>query len=232
MFCSYQGCWRTILAGQGYSVWKVGLLKGSFMQKSGSYHMTRGTRSLEYLWNTLYLWFSQNLQFTRRRCLKFNNGWNGVSRLASCRSPIIYFSQAPHGGVCLLTGPAGCGKTATVEALSQDMKCDIIEWVNPTTMTSGTSLLTEQDSHQHDVTYYQPSQTKQFCDFLNRADRYPSLQLEGDSFNEVKAKKIVVIEVMVSGIRQEAVSLATTILECFNMLNTIQWQFFERLFEK
>ena len=145
--------------------------------------------------------FSQNLQFTRRRCLKFNNGWNGVSRLAPCRNPKLLYkinlSQAPHGGVCLLSGPAGCGKTATVKALSRDIKWDIIEWVNPTTMTSATSLPTEQDSHQYGVTYYQPSQTKQFCDFLSRADRYPSLQLEGDSSNEVKAKKIVVIEVMI-----------------------------------
>jgi len=64
--------------------------------------------------------------------------------------------------VCLLSGPAGCEKTATVKALSPGMKCDIIEWVNPTTMTSGTSLLTEQDSYQYGVIYYQPSQTKQF----------------------------------------------------------------------
>ena len=98
--------------------------------------------------------------------------------------------------MCLLSGPAGCGKTATVKALSQDMKCDILEWVNPTTMTGGTSLLTQQDSDG--VTYYQPSQTKQFCDFLSRADRYPSLQLDGDPSNEIAAKKIVVIEVKVS----------------------------------
>jgi len=58
-------------------------------------------------------------------------------------------------------------------------------------MTSGASLLTEQDSHQYVVAYYQPSQTKQFYDFLSRADRYSRLQLEGDLSNGLKAKTII-----------------------------------------
>jgi len=73
------------------------------------------------------------------------------------------------------------------------MKCDIIEWVNPTTVTSTTSSLAQQDYYGR--SQYQPSQTKLFCDFLNTADRYPSLQLEENSSNEIVAKKIVLIEV-------------------------------------
>ena len=31
----------------------------------------------------------------------------------------------------LLTGPPGCGKTATLHALSRDMGFTVVEWVNP-----------------------------------------------------------------------------------------------------
>ena len=33
----------------------------------------------------------------------------------------------------LLTGPPGCGKTATLHALAKDMAFSIVEWVNPNT---------------------------------------------------------------------------------------------------
>lgn len=102
--------------------------------------------------------------------------------------------------MCLLTGPAGCGKTATIWALSQDMKFEVLEWTNPMTRSSAANPYSissgqqmEQDSTEH--FYYEPSQTKQFSDFLNRADRYPSVLLEGNPANDIKEKKIVLIEV-------------------------------------
>ena len=33
--------------------------------------------------------------------------------------------------ILLLTGPPGCGKSATVRALSNEMEFDIKEWINP-----------------------------------------------------------------------------------------------------
>ena len=43
--------------------------------------------------------------------------------------------------------------------------------------------------------YYEPSQTKLFSDFLNRANRYPSILLDENPTNGIKEKKIVLIEV-------------------------------------
>ena len=37
----------------------------------------------------------------------------------------------------LLTGPPGCGKTATLQALAGDMGFSVLEWVNPITNTGG-----------------------------------------------------------------------------------------------
>jgi len=81
------------------------------------------------------------------------------------------------------------------------MKFEVLEWTNPMTRSSGTNPFSisggqqmEQDTTEHHF-YYEPSQTKQFSDFLNRADRYPSVLLEGNSTNDIKEKKIVLIEV-------------------------------------
>ena len=37
----------------------------------------------------------------------------------------------------LLTGPPGCGKTATLQALAKDMDFSVLEWINPVTDTGG-----------------------------------------------------------------------------------------------
>ena len=101
--------------------------------------------------------------------------------------------------MCLLTGPAGCGKTATIRALSRDMEFEVLEWTNPMTRTSATTAYSisggQQMEGDNSHVYYEPSQTKLFSDFLNRADRYPSILLDGNSTNGIKEKKVVLIEV-------------------------------------
>lgn len=38
------------------------------------------------------------------------------------------------GSVLLLTGPPGCGKTATVQILVQDLGIQVHEWINPVSL--------------------------------------------------------------------------------------------------
>lgn len=43
----------------------------------------------------------------------------------------IIFFLCQDGCVLLLTGPAGCGKTATVQILAKDLGVQVQEWTNP-----------------------------------------------------------------------------------------------------
>lgn len=43
----------------------------------------------------------------------------------------IIFFLCQDGCVLLLTGPAGCGKTATVQILAKDLGIQVQEWTNP-----------------------------------------------------------------------------------------------------
>ena len=47
--------------------------------------------------------------------------------------PPLFLSQRSCHPMLLLTGPPGCGKTATLHALAKDMAFSIVEWVNPNT---------------------------------------------------------------------------------------------------
>ena len=43
--------------------------------------------------------------------------------------------QTAQHPILLLTGPAGCGKTATIQALSKDMGFSVVEWTNATDLS-------------------------------------------------------------------------------------------------
>ncbi|GAO51700.1 Rad17-domain-containing protein [Saitoella complicata NRRL Y-17804] len=64
----------------------------------------------------------------------------------------------------ILTGPAGTGKTATVEVLAKEIGFETLEWRNPTN-DGGV-----KDEIDHD------SLSRKFSDFINRGDRYSSLE--------------------------------------------------------
>ncbi|BFZ62201.1 RFC checkpoint protein Rad17 [Saitoella coloradoensis] len=64
----------------------------------------------------------------------------------------------------ILTGPAGAGKTATVEVLAKEIGFETLEWRNPT-----------NDGGVKDEIDYD-SLSRKFSDFINRGDRYSSLE--------------------------------------------------------
>ena len=50
---------------------------------------------------------------------------------------VLLSLQAARHPMLLLTGPPGCGKTATLCTLARNMGCAILEWVNPVTNVGG-----------------------------------------------------------------------------------------------
>ncbi|XP_013419387.1 cell cycle checkpoint protein RAD17 isoform X1 [Lingula anatina] len=101
--------------------------------------------------------------------------------------------RKPHQGapVLLLTGPAGAGKTATMNVLSQEHNIEIQEWVNP--------LVTQFEEIAFNREDYVPvegpthnSQVTVFRDFLLRANKYQTLQIFGG--DRCHSRKIVLVE--------------------------------------
>ena len=72
--------------------------------------------------------------------------------------PLSFSFQRARHPMLLLSGPPGCGKTATIHALAQDMGFSVLEWVNPTTEGTTSSwkeglsqlLLLTLRAHEHE----------------------------------------------------------------------------------
>lgn len=84
--------------------------------------------------------------------------------------------------VVILSGPPGCGKSATVRALSNDIGFHIEEWSTPV------------QKYEEGVQY--ESEKAKFKSFLLSSSRYPSLFSTTKQSNDVNTKKIVLIEDM------------------------------------
>ena len=53
--------------------------------------------------------------------------------VAAVTDPYVLYSQAARHPLLLITGPVGCGKTATLHALANNLGFFVLEWVNPVT---------------------------------------------------------------------------------------------------
>ncbi|XP_067677591.1 cell cycle checkpoint protein RAD17-like [Haliotis asinina] len=105
-------------------------------------------------------------------------------------------STPKHGApILLLTGPAGVGKTATIQVLCKELGLEVQEWTNPIqpSYNSEQLLPSAYNSFAHsglDIGYSE-SQVTQFKNFLLRANKYSSLQI-GDTLSS--SHKIIFIE--------------------------------------
>ncbi|NXF46209.1 RAD17 protein, partial [Oceanites oceanicus] len=106
----------------------------------------------------------------------------------------IFQRQPKQGGsVLLLTGPPGCGKTATIQILAKDLGVQVQEWTNPVSLDFTKEDLRNmfgQDSNFH--TFPSQAQAALFQDFLLRANKYNKLQMLGESSEN--DKKLILIE--------------------------------------
>ncbi|NWW71158.1 RAD17 protein, partial [Climacteris rufus] len=106
----------------------------------------------------------------------------------------IFQRQPKQGGsILLLTGPPGCGKTATLQVLAKDLGLQVQEWTNPLSLDFTKEDLRNMFGHDSNFhTFPSQAQAALFQDFLLRANKYNKLQMLGESSEN--DKKLILIE--------------------------------------
>ncbi|XP_010635606.1 cell cycle checkpoint protein RAD17 isoform X1 [Fukomys damarensis] len=97
------------------------------------------------------------------------------------------------GSILLITGPPGCGKTATIKILSKEYGIQVQEWINPVLpdfQKDDFKEIFNFESSFHTFPYQ--SQIVVFKEFLLRATKYNKLQMLGDDLRT--DKKIILVE--------------------------------------
>ncbi|XP_070791901.1 cell cycle checkpoint protein RAD17 [Pituophis catenifer annectens] len=108
----------------------------------------------------------------------------------------IFQNQPRQGGsILVLTGPPGCGKSATVEILAKDLGIQIQEWINPVSLDFKKHDFQVAFNHESDfkILPYQ-SQAAIFQEFLLRANKYIKLQMVGETMET--DKRLILVEDM------------------------------------
>ncbi|XP_068728111.1 cell cycle checkpoint protein RAD17-like isoform X2 [Montipora capricornis] len=125
-------------------------------------------------------------------------------KVAEVRSWLLDNLSCKQGSsaVLLLTGPAGSGKTATMEVLASELGLELQEWINPVSgMTEGE--FNEYSSWRN----FSQSQLRKFEDFILRANKYPTLSIFGEKSSQSADKKILLIEDLPNIFFREATKL-------------------------
>ncbi|KAF4797014.1 Cell cycle checkpoint protein RAD17 [Turdus rufiventris] len=109
------------------------------------------------------------------------------------KNHIFQRQQKQGGSVLLLTGPPGCGKTATLQILARDLGLQVQEWTNPLSLDFTKEDLRNMFGHDSNFhTFPSQAQSTLFQDFLLRANKYNKLQMLGESSEN--DKKLILIE--------------------------------------
>ncbi|XP_053557429.1 cell cycle checkpoint protein RAD17 isoform X2 [Bombina bombina] len=110
------------------------------------------------------------------------------------RSNVGQKPQKRGGLILLLTGPPGCGKSATIQVLAKEMGIQVQEWVNPLTQEYKPDEPPEVFDRDSGFRFFNQSQSALFHDFLLRANKYNKLQMLGESPST--DKKVIIVEDM------------------------------------
>ncbi|NXL06193.1 RAD17 protein, partial [Mesembrinibis cayennensis] len=105
------------------------------------------------------------------------------------------FQRQPKqsGSVLLLTGPPGCGKTATIQVLAKDLGVQVQEWTNPIPLDFTKEDLRNMFGHDSNFhTFPSQAQAALFQDFLLRGSNYNKLQMLWESSEN--HKQLILIE--------------------------------------
>jgi cell cycle checkpoint protein len=100
-----------------------------------------------------------------------------VKEVRTCLGNILYGSAKQR--LVVLKGPAGTGKTATVEAVAKDMNIEILEWRNPQTAARG------EDYGEEGA--FSAGLSGMFEEFIGRAGKFGSLELVSSVTSELQA---------------------------------------------
>ncbi|XP_032625434.1 cell cycle checkpoint protein RAD17 isoform X4 [Chelonoidis abingdonii] len=107
------------------------------------------------------------------------------------------FQRQPKQGasILVLTGPPGCGKSATIQILAKELHVQVQEWTNPISLDFRKEDF--KDAFNYESSFQilpSQAQTAVFQDFLLRANKYNKLQMLGESTEA--DDKLILIEDM------------------------------------
>ncbi|ODM95581.1 Cell cycle checkpoint protein RAD17 [Orchesella cincta] len=108
-----------------------------------------------------------------------------VEEVTNWMSSFLQSPTASKQKICVVTGPSGVGKTATVCLVAQGLDAEVKEWINPMSLTQ---FRPGQDFREE---VQGRNQTDLFMDFLFRTSQYRSLPIKGKT---VKKYRLTLVE--------------------------------------
>nr|XP_020645936.1 cell cycle checkpoint protein RAD17 isoform X1 [Pogona vitticeps]XP_020645937.1 cell cycle checkpoint protein RAD17 isoform X1 [Pogona vitticeps]XP_020645938.1 cell cycle checkpoint protein RAD17 isoform X1 [Pogona vitticeps]XP_020645939.1 cell cycle checkpoint protein RAD17 isoform X1 [Pogona vitticeps]XP_020645940.1 cell cycle checkpoint protein RAD17 isoform X1 [Pogona vitticeps] len=152
-----------------------------------SYKPSKQNHNLTEPWVDNYKPKTQNELATHRKKIEEVEAW--------LKGHMFQKHPKQGGSILLLTGPPGCGKSATLDIVAKDLAIQVQEWINPVPLDFKKDG--DQDAFHHEPHFqmlpYQ-SQPAVFQEFLLRASKYARLQMVGECMGN--DKRLILVEDM------------------------------------